>query len=102
MHTVSLEDFQNCYKPICNECAVFPNGRLKDVLGEVIWDKRDYSRIASHLMSKTIWTIKRSETGYDIIAGIIQNLSHDLIGYVVTEVPYTSNDTFNLKLEISN
>ena len=59
MREISLNDFLECYKPTCNECTPYPESLLTILMGKVIWDKRDYSRIASNLTSKHIVTGKQ-------------------------------------------
>ena len=89
--TISLETFLECYKPICNDCTPVPPSKLKEVFGDVIWDKRDYSRIGNELSRKTIWSIFEEDDKYVIISTIFTSMSNELYGYIVTEFPYRPN-----------
>lgn len=101
MREISLNDFLECYKPTCNECTPYPENLLTILMGKVIWDKRDYSRIASNLTSKTIWTIFEDDSSYYIVPAITQSMSSNLVGYIVCSIPYHSNDISNVKLVIN-
>ena len=101
MHYISVDDFKEQYCPILNNCTPCPNSVLKDSLGNVIWDKRDYGRIISYLMLKAIWTITQNDSNYYITAGCKNDMSASLVGYIVTEVPYTLQDISNLSFSIS-
>lgn len=100
MKELSFEEFQ-CYNPIENKCTPYPNNQLKCLLGPVIWDRSDYTRIASQLHSKTIWTIYQDSSSYYIIPTVTTGLSSNLVGYIVTEIPYETNNISNLKLIIN-
>jgi len=104
MREITIQEFIECYRPICNDCTPFPTNFLKEQLGNVIWDKRDYSRIASHLRNRTIWTIfyNTTEDNYEVVATIEQNMSSRLVGYIVTEAPYSANDVALLRFFVNN
>lgn len=100
MRTLNEENFIKIYKPNCNDCTPYPDSLLKRILGNVIWDKRDYSRIASNLLSKTIWTVLEEEEFYVIIPGILSDNKENNIGYIVTNVSYERNDIGTLQVII--
>ncbi len=97
---ISLEDFL-CYKPIENCCTPYPEGKLKDTLGNVIWDKRDFNRILNRLHKKCIWTIYKGEKFYYIIPGIYLGLSAYIVGYIVTDVSYNNTEISNKAVKIA-
>lgn len=98
MKTIPLSDFIECYRPVCNNCTPYPDGVLKTALGPVIWDRRDYSRIGNELSNKSIWTIMTlGDDIYYIVAGIKLGLNQNIVGYIVTDVPYETKQTFLLK-----
>lgn len=101
MREISLNDFLECCKPLCNDCTPYPEGLLTNLLGNVIWDKRDYSRIASHINSKTIWTVFEDDSSYYIVPTITQNMGSNLVGYILCSTPYHPNDISNMKLVIN-
>lgn len=98
---ITKEEFLECYQPLCNDCTPYPNNQLKEVLGPCIWDKREYSRIASEINSKTMWTIFEDDSSYYIVSTITQHMGNSLVGYIVCETPYETNDVSRLKLVIN-
>lgn len=100
MNTITLQEFKDKYCPLENNITPFPQSFIKKALGNAIWDKSDYSRIASQLRDKTIWTILEDDSSYYITSTIIQNAGNELIGYVVTKIPYETNDIANIQVTI--
>ena len=98
---ITVNEFIECYKPICNECTPYPDNQLKEVLGPIIWDKRDYSRIAVELRSKTMWTIFEDDSSYYIVATTTHSMSNELVGYIICENPYETNDISRIKVVIN-
>lgn len=101
MKILDVQEFIACYRPLCNNCTPYPNNQLKEVLGPVIWDKRDYSRISSYLNSKVIWSIFEDDSSYYIVSTVTQNMSNSLVGYIVCEESYNTNDISRLEVIIN-
>ena len=98
---ITKEAFFECYQPLGNDCTPYPNNHLKEVLGPCIWDKRDYNRIASEINSKTIWTIFEDSSSYYIVSTITLHMGSSLVGYIICEIPYETNDINRLKVVIN-
>jgi hypothetical protein len=91
-HEISQETFRENYKPVCNDCTPQAYKEIIEAFGQVLWERRDYSRIGDMLSEKRIWTIIDEGDIYRIIASIRIGLNNDIIGYIVTENPYLANN----------
>lgn len=112
MKEIDFKDFLATYCPICNTCTPYPDTLLKQALNDskedcnstnhnILWDKRDYNRIAVYLHSKKIWSvIEEAEDTAIIVPVVTQSMSNKLIGYIITDKPYESNNISNLKITI--
>ena len=82
---ITPEEFIECYKPVCNNCA--PSPLLGNIFGLVAWDKRDLDKIQVYLQWNRIWSIYEFEDSYIIRPGLWEDKTI-LKGYIVTENQY--------------
>ena len=99
MKRLSIECFLECYEPVINTIPS-PDSILKKVLGNVIWDTREYNLLANNLNSKNIWSIWEYNDKFMIIPGINYQKA-SLYGYIITDKPYHKNDISNLSIVIT-
>lgn len=101
MRIIDKIDFLDLYKPICNENHPFPNSYLNDELGNIVWDKREYSLLGNYISEKRIWTVSKiNKHTYEIVTGIKLSGKKELIGYIITDIAYHRNEIGNLKVII--
>ena len=95
---LDVQEFIACYKPLCAPVPS-PNNKLKEVLGDVVTDTREYNKLANQLNSKTIWSICEFKNNFILMPGVTYP-GVSMFGYVLTDIPYHKNDIGNLKVII--
>lgn len=95
---LDVQEFIACYKPLCAPVPS-PNNKLKEVLGDVVIDTREYNKLANQLNSKTIWSICEFKNVFILMPGVTYP-GVSMFGYVLTDIPYHKNDIGNLKVII--
>lgn len=98
MKELNIQEYKG-YLPVCNTCTPFPDESLKEALGEVVWDWREYSFLGNHLNTGCVWTVLDKGDEYHILAGIFQN-QKESVGFILTECPYKGYEVGNLQLII--
>jgi len=116
MKEISIQEFIDTYKPICNDKSPFPNGLLKERLGNIIWDRREYRRMGNHINRKQIWTVFKVSDWLDmcekphkvfslcdkyVIVATVNVAWANVTGYILCDVPYHTNDVSNLMVIVS-
>lgn len=103
-NVLDVLDFIDMYKPICNNHRPFDTPLIEyfgEDLGNSIWHKQDYALLGNYLGEKKIWVVnKESDTEYTISAGIRISDQTNLVGYILTDIPYHRNDIGVLKVKI--
>lgn len=93
-------DFVDMYIPICNDSRPF-DSPIKLLIGDVVWNKQDFALLGNYLGEKRIWAVNKiSDTKYEIHAGVRISDQTNLLGYIITEIPYNRNDIGVLKIEV--
>ena len=98
MKILDVQEFIAYYKPLCAPVPS-PNNKLKEVLGDVVIDTREYNKLANQLNSKTIWSICEFKNNFILMPGVTYP-GVSMFGYVLTDIPYHKNDIGNLKVII--
>lgn len=81
---ITIQQFLDCYIPICNTCSPIP--LLKDIIGLVCWDKIDFDSIQGYVKTKNLWSIYKfpdiEGNTYIIKPGLFN--SKNLVGFIIT------------------
>ena len=100
MKELDVYDFLGMYIPISNDQKPF-NHPLNEVLGNVVWHKHDYALLGNYLSEKSLWVVNEDAPGeYSVCAGIRISDQTNLVGYIITSIPYHRNDIGNLRIKI--
>lgn len=100
MKQIDLETFIDKYQPICNQFRPYGNKKVTDVLGHVVYDKKDYAMVAPFMGEKRLWTVMQVDNKVAITPGSYIVDKPEYLGYIVTECPFHINDMGNLEVTV--
>ena len=91
---LTFDEWLDTYKPITNHIdtnASFQNEEGEGIMFETYGDEREF--VGKYQESRQVWSYRDDECeGLILVSGI----THNPIGYFVTEIPWTDEDSTTL------
>lgn len=95
---LDLYDFLDMYCPIDSN-SLLPKGTVSEEIICKVFDRREYKDIAHYVGNRQLWTLSKIDNKFIITTGPKIRDTQDLIGYLVTEIPFNRNDMGTLRVE---